>query len=184
MRIFLLDYDTKYANAVVSDENDALKLSFDGTSCINSWEEVKIKSPFKSRKIADFMYYTQGTIIASQKAVKELYPLIGPYVEALPLQCDWGEYYALNVLALLDCIDYSASEYIPFDDKKTAAGVPKVLKITKHVFYEDRIRNIPIFKNVHRPRMPIYVNDDFVDLVVKLKLKGLEFKPVWEDSRR
>ena len=146
MRIFLLDYDTKYANAVVSDENDALKLSFDGTSCINSWEEVKIKSPFKSRKIADFMYYTQGAIIASQKAVKELYPLIGPYVEALPLQCDWGEYYALNVLALLGCIDYSASEYIPFDDKKRPLECPKFLQLQNMFFTKIEFGIFPFSK--------------------------------------
>ena len=32
--------------------------------------------------------------------------------------------------------------------------------------------------------MPIYVNDDFVDLVAKLKLKGLKFELVWENNRR
>jgi len=180
MKIFLPDYDTRYANAVVANENDVMKLSFDGTSRIKQWEPIEIISPFKSRKIVDFMYYTPAAIIASDKAVGSLQSLIGPYVEVLPLQCAWGEYYILNVLSLLDCVNYTESEYIPFGDRKTAAGAPVVLKITKHVFYEDRIGTVPIFKDINRPQIPLYVNETFVENVNRFKLKGLKFEQIWE----
>lgn len=182
-KIYTISQDMKYANAVTVDEDDVLKCSFEGIPQGESWEPVAIRSPFKSKKIADFMYWTPASIVASQKAVDLLAPIVSPYVEVLPLECGWGNYYILNVTHLIDCINYAESEYIPFGDGKTPYGAPRVLMITKHVFFADRISGIPIFKDVNRPKIPLYVSDAFVDCVEANGLKGLKFNMVWEECQ-
>lgn len=179
-KIYKIDYDTRYANAVTEKDEYVRWCDFDGTPQKDVWRPVPIRSPFKSKKIVDFMYWDPTAIVASQKAVDILTPLFLPYAEILPLQCSWGNYYITNVTYLIDCINYTESEYIPFGDGKTEFGAPRVLWISKHVFYPERIKGIPIFKELNDPKGTIYVNEIFVDCVEKFKLKGLKFKLIWE----
>ncbi len=85
-----------------------------------------------------------------------------------------GNFWAVNVLEVLDCLDHSLSEF-----EYLASGNLK--HITRYVFKPNCIENKPIFKIPERKGKQIFVSDEFKALVENNGLKGLTFKKVWEE---
>lgn len=184
MKIFCPQHDLKFANIVTKYDSDAMKFGFSGQRLNDTWTAIEMKIPHKSKKIADFMYSTSGELVVSQSALEKLMPLIGPHVETLPLICDWGEYWIINALEILDCIDYEHSEYTIRGSLLRPNGYPRFIQFSKRVFSEEIIKEIPLFKETGYPLRPLYVNDDFVNLVESLNLKGLKFQLIWNSEEQ
>jgi len=175
MKIWHLGADSNnFDNLAPVDENDWEKFNFDGTSIKCNWSKIKVKT-LQEVQFSDFPSLIPGVPVFSKNALKCLGDLISESVEVLPLLHEKEEFYAINVIRVLDCVDYEKSEYKKF------ASSGRIMRFTKYEFYKERIINIPIFKIVDEPSKRPFVSDAFRNCVLENGLKGFEFKEVWSD---
>ena len=158
---------------------------------LESWEPQQVwyhPLDFREDKaVANFPSWSATNPVCDAETRKIISGLIGDHVEFLPLIFHKGahpksfttaalddEYYAINVLTTLDCLDYDRSEFIYF---KSTGGIRSV---RNRVFKPDCIGDAPIFKLPILNRVTTYVTDSFKQLVDANNLTGLEFRKVWE----
>ena len=108
------------------------------------------------------------------KAIALLDPLVGDAVEYLPLDCDEGEFWLVNVLDVADCLDWEQSELTYFDD----GGLKG---IGRYVFKPNCLEGHHMFRTPEHKYSRIFVSDEFKSLVENSDLVGLRFVPApWE----
>lgn len=122
--------------------------------------------------------------IMSKRAVSVLMPLMEDSVEILPLNfldiddLDY-KYFMVNVLSIVDCVDWNLSS-LEFS-KRTG----KLMEVLKFSLIEDALKNNHIFhillkdKNLNYPTCKVYVSDKFRNTVIKNKITGLKFHKIW-----
>ena len=112
-------------------------------------------------------------LILGSAAKGKLGPQLERYGELLPLACDHGEFWTLNVTRLIDALDEANSQLLRASDTGT------ILMIQKHAFYSQEVEQPMLFKLPQMVRGLIYVTDPFVELVEESGLKGIEFVQLW-----
>lgn len=106
-----------------------------------------------------------------------LRPLIQNSIEELELQFSEVEYYAINVITVLNVLDYDKSDYIKFSDGN------RIMVIEKYVFKKcDALVNHNIFKIVDEPGRKAFVSDSFKQTAEDNKLSGFKFELVWDSD--
>ncbi len=132
----------------------------------------------KSKRLRDFVSWMLSAPVVSEKAVKVLEPLIGTFCEILPLiELRGKNYYALNVLKLVDCLDLASSDIHYADDNPS-----HILRIRRYKFLEEKIpADIPIFK-IPEDIGSVFVTRLFIDIVIANKLHGAAFEDPSVDS--
>ena len=161
-------------------KSDYQFLRFDGTSR-PLWSPVKMKrvrqdERGKLRIPSDFPACSGGDMLfVSAAARSALEPVLQGAGELLPLECTDGEFWALNVMRLLDALDESNSKFLRSSD------TGHILMIHRHSFRANRL-GPEIFKLSQMPRGLIYVTEAFVNRVKATPLQGLDFKLVWAPS--
>ena len=113
-----------------------------------------------------------------REAIEKIRSVLGNF-ELLSLDCDFGDYWAINVLDVLDCIDYENAEFVRFS-KKNENEIPRIMTFIKYAFHLEKLRNNHIFKVIDCPKAAIFVDDVFVKEVAKHNITGFKFKLVWE----
>ena len=191
MRIYKVDADFKRYDSCSVDYDacaqehefgkNELLFRFDGTSKADGWWPRIMVRNFDSpkKKLGDYINKISSDVIILEKNALEKIRHIMGNVEVLPLACDFGDYWAINVLAVLDCIDYDNSEYVTFDNS-FINGRLRVMNFKKYVFREDVVRGHHMFKIIDTPRSAIFVDEVFVNAVKEHKITGFEFELVWE----
>lgn len=112
----------------------------------------------------------------SRRALDVLLPHIGSAVQVVPLTFDEGEYALLNIVNLLDALDFEKSE-------KTFYRADGTLKdIVSHAFRPEIVRDEWIFKIPQTTRRA-FVTQRFVDLVQEAGLTGFDFEELWSDEQ-
>lgn len=96
--------------------------------------------------------------------------------ELLPLECEDGEFWAVNVTRLLDALNERESQVLRFPDGD------RIMMIRKAVFRPERLEGAQLFKLSRMERGLIYVTESFVSRVTASGLKGIEFDQVWESA--
>jgi hypothetical protein len=139
-------------------------------SYINSWGDFDIC--FENKKMRDCMDAGVGAPGLSKKAVEILMPLIEKNVQLLPLKHPAFEYFRLNVLQLIDAIDYEKSTF-----RKLSNG--RLLTVKEYVFKPDCLIGVDIFK-VPYFTTNVYVSDRFRQTVLDNKLTGFDFIKLWD----
>jgi hypothetical protein len=81
-----------------------------------SWTIPRINEDHHAGRIGDFPSLRGSVPVFSKMALAVLRPLIGHAIEALPLDCDSGRFYAINVLDIVNGLDLEKSDFIRFDD--------------------------------------------------------------------
>lgn len=130
--------------------------SFDGRKMKDTWKPLPVKraEPKKKLELSDAPGFTIP--VFSKKALEVLRPLIQNSVEELELQFSEAEYYAINVITVLNVIDYDKSEYIKFSDED------RIMLFEKYAFIKcDALVNHNIFKIVDEPGRKAFVSDSF-----------------------
>lgn len=179
MKIWQLNFDVdNYDNLIPDKEFSADEiLSFNGTSKEKSWIPLKVKrmEPEKGLELGD----APGFIIPvfSEKALDILRPIIINSTEVLDLILEEGKYYGINVIAVLNVIDYSKSEYRMYSDGQRIMAFRKYAFIKK----EELIKH-HIFKIVDEPTRRAFVSDKFKSIVEDSSLTGFIFKQVWDSE--
>ncbi len=173
MRIWELNYDVdKYDNLATPGITDMPE--FDGTSRIAAWKPLTVvrMQPKKRRPLGDAPSFARP--IYSRRAVEVLSDVMGSSVEILPLNCSEGEFFAINIVDVLDAIDYDKSEYETFDDGR-------IMRFEKYSFLPDVVRGKNIFKIKDRYLSNGFVSDEFKRVVEENGLKGFKLKLAWEE---
>ena len=153
-----------------------------GASQLGAWEPRQVwyhPAEFRSNKgIANFPGWSSG-IVCDAEAITILKKLISEHAEFLPLAFTSSTiidttYSAINVLRILDCLDYKRSEFTYF--KNTG----NIRKVRKFEFKPNSIGGVSIFKLPILRSIRTYVTDEFKELVEDNNLTGLRFGKVWE----
>lgn len=107
-------------------------------------------------------------LVFSERALRALEPLISTSIEALSLGCEAAKLYAINILDIVDCLDYSRAHLTRFSDSG------KIMRIEKFAFYDECVKGHHIFK-IPELKVPIFVSDAFKRTVDNHHLEGLIF---------
>jgi hypothetical protein len=137
---------------------------------VGIWAPPPVKVDGKSLRLRDFVSWMLQAPVVSLKAKECLEPLISPFVEFLPLVELRGiAYFAMNVIQLVDCLNYGDSEIL-----YSKSDPDRILRIKEYRFRSDRVRTVPVFKV---PEVPsdVFVMQPFVDLIIRTRLTGAKF---------
>ncbi|MBZ0297019.1 MAG: hypothetical protein K8L99_30950 [Anaerolineae bacterium] len=181
MKIWKIKSDLAYETHLVFDKEkdvDATTGMREGKSLKSDWKPVRFvmyrdgeRVKDDPSKLSDFPWLP-GFFICSEHARNVLEPLVKDAVEFLPILCDAGQFYLINVTNVRPCFDYQRSEYTLFK-----SGDINLIK--KYAFDIACVEGQDIFKTKF-PLGRIFASDTFKALVEDHKLKGLLFKQVWE----
>lgn len=136
--------------------------------------KVKRMEPEKGLDLGDALGFTIP--VFSKKALDCLLPLIENNIEILKLDFDGGDFYAINVTKVINAINYEKSKYKTFRDGR------RIVLFNKYAFEPEIVIGISIFKIIDEPCRFAFVSDEFKEIVEKNKLKGFEFKLVWDSE--
>jgi hypothetical protein len=116
-----------------------------------------------------------GAIVMSKRAKEALSDYLKPYGELLPLQCEEGQFWILNVTKVLDALDLAKSEWI------NVPGEPATL--WREAFLLDQIDGVPLFRLPPSfKKSGTYFTQQFLDVVASHKLLGLAGRSVWSEG--
>lgn len=122
---------------------------------------------------SDFPSFRGGMLTCSRRALVALSPLLGDHVEILSLNCQGYDYSLLNVLTIVDCVDYSRTEAGTWPSgAKRIRGMP--------YFLPGCVPDVPIFKIQEWSMGNLFVSDEFKEVVERYDFVGLRFFPVKE----
>ena len=156
---------------------------WDGNSVSNEFRFVELERDNSNPREIEFMdcsklWIAVGTVLFNQKAKDCLERVFGDYVEFVPAKYQDDIYYIVNVLNVIDGINYERSEF-----RKTGDGKPYA--VNKFSFKPNIVKNIPIFKvffwkNIYGS--DIFVSQEVKDIVEANGLTGFSFEEVWRDD--
>ena len=124
------------------------------------------------------LWITTGIVLFNQKAKDCLEGVFGDYVEFVPAKYQDDIYYIVNVLNVIDGLNYGKSEFEKLDD-----GRP--YSINKFSLRPNIVNNISIFKLFLEDRIystEIFVSQEVKDIVEANGLTGFSFEEVWRDD--
>ncbi len=97
--------------------------------------------------------------------------------EILPLDCEDGNFYAINVINVMDCINYEKSQYKTFRDGT------RIMRFTKYVFIEKKIEGMNLFKIKDEPLKRPFVSEEFRKRAIDNNLTGFKFELAWDSEQ-
>lgn len=179
MKIWQLNFELdKYDNLIPLRDFTVEEIqSFDGRRQLSHWKSIKVKrmESEKGLELSDAPGFTFP--VFSRRAVECLESLISNNVELLPLDFNEGEYFGINVISVLDAIDYEKSIYKTYRDGK------RIMAFKKYVFLPNLVENISIFKISDEKTRYAFVSDEFKQTVEMNNLSGFKFKLVWDSEQ-
>ncbi|MBK9266782.1 MAG: hypothetical protein IPM54_44240 [Polyangiaceae bacterium] len=159
---------------------------YDALHCLNGKPSAKKWKPIRVRRVrpsrrqgfrpSDAPWACVGDILVFRRsAVDALRDILDAHGELLPLEDEGGvELYAYNPRAL-DALDQVLSKG-PRDDDGKLEGA------TYHVFIPSLVQGVDVFRLARERCGDIYVSDRFVERWKQAKLKGLDFRLVWDSD--
>lgn len=151
---------------------------FDGHELKRGWKPLAVQrmEPEKKLPLSDTPGFTIP--VFSKRALAILQPYLQDSAEILEFVFDEGDYYGINVIAVLDVVDYEKAKYINFNNSN------RIMVFTKYAFKEcDKLKIHHIFKIVDEPRRGPFVSEEFKEAVEKNKLTGFKFELVWDSEQ-
>ncbi len=115
--------------------------------------------------------------VFSEKAAFVLNGFLAGNAEMLPLDCADGNFYAVNVTTVLDCIDYQRARYKTFRDGK------RIMRFTEYAFDAQEIEGIHIFKIKDEPLKCPFVSEGFKKAVEGNCLTEFRFELAWSEGQ-
>ena len=155
-----------------------MRFNLEGVSVTSTWWPRKMKR-YNDHPLGDYVSkLTNDVLILERQAISKLSFVLGN-IEILPLDCNFGDYWAVNILDVLDCIDYEKAEFKCFS-KRNEYDKPRIMRFIKFAFHSEKIMDHHVFKIVDQPQSHVFVDDVFVKEVAKHNIAGFKFKLVWE----
>jgi len=179
MTVYTMNYgeDFEYLLPVRKEEYDLLH--FDGTARAASWkpvqmERVKVSDRGRRLKPADLPGGdTDSIMILGRRAKERIGSYLERYGELLPLACDDGEFWVLNVTSIADALDEKASQGV-----LRASDDGSLLMVTRPAFRASRLVH-EVFILPEPLPSSIYFTTPGVERIRAAGLTGFEFVPIW-----
>lgn len=118
------------------------------------------------------------TMVLSKRGLNALKDILKDSVEIIPLQCKGREYFVVNILNIINALNYNKSEFEVFP-----SGL--VVDVTKYSFLKEKLEGVNIFKIFLNDRISvtkIFVSETFKNIVEENELKGFKFEEVWDSE--
>ncbi len=166
----MLNVYSEKAITIMPGDLDYFQEHFVGEKLPDTWTFSNIEICKKSYPVRNFIGWMLQVPVVTEKTKDVLYPLISPYVQFLYMTTiKKKKLYAINVLQLENCLDLEKSDVIYSSDDPE-----RIINVGKVVFNKSKIPSFPIFKlNPYIGK--IFVDENFVKLVIDNKLKGAHF---------
>ena len=177
MKIWKIKLDANnFKSFCYINKDDFKKVNLQGISIKNSWTNIHvcIDNIQKKLQTPDIFNLLTKTVI-NKRAFEELRNILENKVELLPVIYQHEEYYLMNVLNVLDCLDMDKSKVIMLSENK-------IMFIDKYYFKYDIIKNEDIFL-VMQHRIEILISDRLKNKIESRNLKGLQFEEVWDSDK-
>ncbi|MDR6553765.1 imm11 family protein [Paenibacillus qinlingensis] len=149
---------------------------FIGEKMSDNWPTIYMEDINKKGRLYDCTGLTPGKPILNEKAVNNLAYFLDGKAEELPLKHAREPYYVINVINVVNCLDYEKSDLVIHDKYKV------VKDIKRYVFKEDMVQGQAIFKIPEFKGSYIFVTDEFRNSVLESGLTGFEFHEVWNSE--
>lgn len=179
MKIWKLKFNVEEYDSLVPVKYAFDKFQFfDGRKKESYWIPLPVKrmEPETGLDLGDASGF-MGFPTFNQKALNALEPLIRDSVEVLPLAFKEKPYWGINVVSVLDVLDYSKSIYRIFPNTN------KIAIVEKYAFRNcAELKNHNIFKIVDEPRGRSFVSEKFKNAVEQNNLTGFLFELVWDSD--
>ncbi|WP_223067331.1 imm11 family protein [Paenibacillus caui] len=159
----------------VDDRDHPICGDFNGESKKHIWTPVKVETLYK-KTYMDFPKLIYGKPIVSYQVKSILETYVSNEVEFLPLAHQELDLYLMNVINVLDCVDWERSD-VQLTSKKHFAGFNNL------VFDFSKIPlNTYVFKFKELAEVRTFVTESFKNLIERNKLKGLDFSVVYDSE--
>lgn len=136
---------------------------------------IRHKNPSTAdRPISDSPPCNTALRILSRRALEALRDLIEPSCEILPLESALGDFYAINCLAQVDCVDLAKSDFRTYDSGRVA-------QMYTWVFEPDRLPNVHVFRTPESFQT-FLVSPTFMARVREHRLLGFMFYTLWSET--
>jgi hypothetical protein len=156
---------------------DLDRTTFDGHSLGATWEPIRVERITEDQGQkwipGDLPGHNVGDLVLNRKAKDKIGAFLEQYGELLPLACDDGEFWTLNVTCMIDALDESKSSVMRSKDPG------RLLMIHKFAFRPEALESAVIFRLPQYARGSIFVATPFVELIKSSGLTGLVFKQIW-----
>jgi hypothetical protein len=151
----------------------------DGSSRRTTWKPVRVRrvrgSSREGFRASDSPYYGAECLMFRRSAVDALRDILDAHGELLPLEDEGGiELFAYNPRAL-DAFDHERTR-----GSRDENG--RIELASYHVFIPSVVEGVDVFKQACPRAGTIYVSDRFVKRFKQAKLKGLDFRIVWDSD--
>lgn len=151
----------------------------EGHSIAASWQPVTMEVDISGGPLGDFPRCPMGPPVLSKQAWNVLCPHIGTVAEALPVMTPFGDYFALNILDVIDCLDHMRSEFTYYP-ASLGGGRHRIIKYQlKPALIIDKL----LFK-IPEQLTRVIVSEKFKELVAEASLKGLDFSTILADTNK
>ncbi|WP_340400343.1 suppressor of fused domain protein [Paenibacillus sp. FSL H8-0079] len=176
----------KMTNAVDTKELDVVKERGlmdnigKGISLGNQWTTLEMKHTYGEDNTDIYGITSQlADMVINARAIEALKDYLVNKVELLPVEYNNEEYYVMNVINILDCID------------KNSSIADKYGGFKNYIFIEEEINNEHIFKTIsydyELTELPIissqtFVSDEFKQRVEEAGLQGFRFRLAWSSE--
>lgn len=122
------------------------------------------------KPIGDVFSVEISSFILNEKSYKALYPYLRNHSQIFKIKSDNKIFYVVNVIDIIDCLNYDKSELKYF----SSSG--RVMDVEKYVFKTEKLKNATIFKLPEFPKSISYVTEEFKKAVEENNIKGFKFK--------
>ncbi|SDW88409.1 hypothetical protein SAMN05444487_107101 [Marininema mesophilum] len=164
-----------------SDYEKYMQKIQEAKSIADDWGRVEVFSLEEDGRECDSPKFWGGSCIPvfSEKALDVVNDMITDHTEVLPLKHPTNQYFIINVIQVIDAIDYNHSVL-----KELSSGLRVGFK--KYAFHPERLLGQHIFKVYldSRPHLNVLVSDEFKNRVEARFLTGFRFEKVWDSDER
>lgn len=175
-KVFNDNKNYKCLEAITEDEWDnLLKYEFNGYSIKDKWIPVAVGLEEDTKKdlmCSDMPNLGKGFLVANKDSLEKIQRLISSEIEVLPLASEKNEYYILNILQVIDCLDLDNSKI------KKYKAVDEILEIQKYAFIESMLVGKIIFKIKGYETAEVFCTDIFKEYIEDEHITGLIFEEV------
>ena len=141
-----------------------MNIGVDIDNVISNFDEVLLKE-FQKHDTE-----LRSTGIINEKAYKILYPYLKNHSQIFRLKNENKIFYVINVIDVIDCLDYEKSEL------KLFPSSGRVMRVIKYAFRTEKLKNATIFKLPEFPNGISYVTEEFKKIVEENNITGFKFK--------
>lgn len=173
IKVYELWMDHTYRTYEPTPKNGYKSYMFDGVPVKERTFDKIYPSKYKDeidKPIGDVFSVEISSFILNEKSYKALYLYLKNHSQIFKIKSDNKIFYVVNVIDIIDCLNYDKSELKYF----SSSG--RVMDVEKYVFKTEKLKNAIIFKLPEFPKSISYVTEEFKKAVEENNIKGFKFK--------